>query len=249
MENLKTTTLILVLFTTTACVNIVRYERPESSITPMQTSLKRIILHEDYIRAENDALGLKEYFFKALVNRLSGIKGNEIIVIKSGKSLPALVDNKGSLWIVGDIWSNRTKQSGRNVQLKTMYSRTSKSSSSREVLEQLHWKQESVMSYTNLYFIELTENPRLLRSTITASNFTSVKVSGDKGTEQRKIITRVELRNLDEEAQSFFSGSGTAKRLAGGYQVVSVIINENNRQSSLKQLAEDSVKLHLPLQQ
>jgi hypothetical protein len=74
-------------------------------------------------------------------------------------------------------------------------------------------------------------------------------VSGDKGTEQRKIITRVELRNLDEEAQSFFSGSGTAKRLAGGYQVVSVIINENNRQSSLKQLAEDSVKLHLPLQQ
>ena len=59
----------------------------------------------------------------------------------------------------------------------------------------------------------------------------------------------MEFKNPDEEAKSFFSGASTDKRLAAGYQVVSVILNENNRQSSLKQLAEDSVKLHLPLQQ
>jgi len=62
-------------------------------------------------------------------------------------------------------------------------------------------------------------------------------------------LTRVEFKNPDEEAKSFFSGASTDKRLAAGYQVVSVILNENNRQFALKQLAEASVKKHFPLQQ
>jgi hypothetical protein len=125
-----------------------------------------------------------------------------------------------------------------------MTSRSSNSNSSRDVLEHLHWEQESVMSYTNLYFIELTENPQLLRSTITASNFTSVKVNGDKGTKQSKILTRVEFQHPDKDAKSFFSGESTDKRIAAGYQLVSLNLNNNNLQSSMKQLAEISLTKH-----
>jgi len=249
MKTLKILGISLVVLTTTACVNIIRYERPESGIKPLKTTLKRIILHEDYISAENDTLGIKEFFFNELADQLSNMKAHEVIVLKSGTPLPKLGDNKGSLWIVGDIWSRSTKQSGRNVHLKTLSTRSPGFSSSRDVLEHLHWEQDSVMSYTNLYFIELSENPKLLRSSITASNFTSSKVNGDRGTVYRNILTRVEFKNPDEEAKSFFSGASTDKRLAAGYQVVSVILNENNRQFALKQLAEASVKKHFPVQQ
>ena len=244
MNNLKIIGMLLIVFMTTACVNIVRFERAEHALKPLQTTLKRIVLHEDFISSESDSLGLKKYFFKALAMRLSAIKGNEVIVLKTGVPFPKLVDNKGSLLIIGDIWSKRTKQTGRNVQLKTMTSRSSNSSSSRDVLEHLHWEQESVMSYTNLYFIELTENPQLLRSTITASNFTSVKVNGDKGTKQSKILTRVEFQHPDKDAKSFFSGESTDKRIAAGYQLVSLNLNNNNLQSSMKQLAEISLTKH-----
>lgn len=100
------------------------------------------------------------------------------------------------------------------------------------------------MSYTNLYFIELTENPKLLRSTITASNFTAVRVSGDRGTEQSSIMTEVEFQNPDDQAESFFSGAATDKRLAAGYQLVSLALNKNNWQASLNQLAETAVSKH-----
>ncbi|MBC8258876.1 MAG: hypothetical protein H8E38_07665 [SAR324 cluster bacterium] len=244
MKNLKIITICLVALATSACVNIVRYERSEDRIKPLQTTIKRIIIHEDYINSESDYLGLKAYFFKALVKRLSTIYDQQLIVIKSGKPFPTLVDNRGSLWIVGDIWSKQTKQSGRSVQLKTLSSRTSNSSSSRDVLEHLSWKEDSVMSYTNLYFIELTENPKLLRSTITASNFTAVRVSGDRGTEQSSIMTEVEFQNPDDQAESFFSGAATDKRLAAGYQLVSLALNKNNWQASLNQLAETAVSKH-----
>jgi len=249
MNNLKNIGLFLLVLTLTACVNIVHYERPEHTLRPLQTTLKRIVLHEDFISSDSDSLGLKKYFFKALAKRLSAIKGNEIIVIKSGAPFPKLLDNKGSLLIIGDIWSNRTKQTGRNVQLKTLTNSSANSSSSRDVLEHLHWEQESVMSYTNLYFIELTENPQLLRSTITASNYTAVNVIGDKGTKQAKIMTQVEFQQPDKDAKSFFSGAGTEKRLATGYQVVSLSLNNNNLQSSLRQLAEVSLSKHFKVTQ
>ena len=70
-----------------------------------------------------------------------------------------------------------------------------------------------------------------------------------KGDRIQKHFSRVEFKNPDEEAKSFFSGVSTDKRLAAGYQVVSVILNENNRQFALKQLAEASVKKHFPVQQ
>ena len=63
MKTLKILGISLVVLTTTACVNITRYERPESGIKPLKTTLKRIILHEDYISAEYDTLGIKVFFF------------------------------------------------------------------------------------------------------------------------------------------------------------------------------------------
>ena len=248
-ESMKIFVISLVALTSAACVNIIRYDMPDSGTKRLETKLKRIILHEDYIMAENDALGMKIFFFNELADRLSKLKQKKVLVIKSGASLPKLVDNKGLIWIVGDIWSQSSKQSGNNVELKTLSSSSLNSSSSRDVLEHLYWEQESVMSYTNLYFFELTEKPKLLRSSITASNFTSAKVKGDKGTLRRNFLPHFEFRNLDEEAKSLFGGSNAVKRLAPGYHVVSIHINQHNQQSALKQLAEASVNKHFARQQ
>ena len=184
---------------------------------PLQSKIKRIILHEDSIAAEDDSLDMRRYFFNALANRLSSMKDYEVIIIKTGNPLPTLNDNKGSIWITGNIWSRRTEMSGQNANIKSMFRSTMNTSSSWDVLEHLNWNQQSFMSFTNLYFIELTENPRLLRSVITASNFSSAKVQGDLGTMQNQEVKRVEFTDPDNKAKSFFGSGSTDARLAAGY--------------------------------
>ena len=241
--------LILITFAVSSCVNIATYEAPDSSLKPLQSKIKRIILHEDSIAAEDDSLDMRRYFFNALANRLSSMKDYEVIIIKTGNPLPTLNDNKGSIWITGNIWSRRTEMSGQNANIKSMFRSTMNTSSSWDVLEHLNWNQQSFMSFTNLYFIELTENPRLLRSVITASNFSSVKVQGDLGTMQNKEVKRVEFTDPDNKAKSFFGSGSTDARLAAGYHVVSMPFNYKNWQSSIKQLAEASVEKYFPVKQ
>ena len=62
--------LILITFAVSSCVNIATYETPDSSLKPLQSKIKRIILHEDSIAAEDDSLDMRRYFFNALANRL-----------------------------------------------------------------------------------------------------------------------------------------------------------------------------------
>jgi hypothetical protein len=139
--------------------------------------------------------------------------------------------------------------SGQNANIKSMFRSTMNTSSSWDVLEHLNWNQQSFMSFTNLYFIELTENPRLLRSVITASNFSSAKVQGDLGTIQNQEVKRVEFTDPDNKAKSFFGSGSTDARLAAGYHVVSIPFNYKNWKSSIKQLAEASVEKYFPVKQ
>ena len=56
MKIMKIFKISQVALTSAACVNIIRYDIPDSGKKRLETKLKRIILHEDYIMAENDAL-------------------------------------------------------------------------------------------------------------------------------------------------------------------------------------------------
>jgi len=253
MKNLILLGAGLITFTMIGCVNLAHYKAPVFKVKPLQTKVSRIILHEDSIRVEDDSLNMRTFFVSALADRLSGMKNFEVIIVPSGKPLPQFGDNKGSIWIVGKIWSQRSEQSGHNVQLKTLYKKTKTSSSSWDVLETLNWNHESIMSFTNLYFIELSEDLKLLKSYITASNLATIHVSGNKGTENNVIKTHVEFEDPDKEAtslwsgtKSLFGGEGTTKRLATGYKVVSITLDNQDWKASLKKLAETSVDLHFP---
>ena len=47
--------LILITFAISSCVNIATYEAPDSSLKPLQSKIKRIILHEDCLLYTSDA--------------------------------------------------------------------------------------------------------------------------------------------------------------------------------------------------
>lgn len=232
-----------VMFTMVACVNLIKYERSGPLVKPLQTKVKRIIFHEDFIKTEHDLLGLKEPFIVSLTLSLKKMTSFEVIIVKSKEPLPDLRDNKGSLWIIGSIWSQQTKQTGNNVRIKTLSQRTSTYSRSWDVLENISWKKESIMSFTNLYFLEISSYPKMLKSSFTASNIEYISEKGNQGTNQSSVINQVEFSNLDEEAESFF-GDSTAKRLTMGYHVVSVPADNKNWKASLEKLAEMAVKLH-----
>ena len=56
MKSVKKIVISLVALTSDSCIGIIRYDLPDSRTKRLETKLKRIILHEDYIMAEIDAL-------------------------------------------------------------------------------------------------------------------------------------------------------------------------------------------------
>jgi len=231
--------IILITFGASGCVKLIAYKGTEFQTKRLQTKVTRIVLHADFIKATDDNLRLKAPFIQALEKALqSKNKGFEIIVKKKGEKLPDFGDDKGVILIVGDVWSRRTERKGDTVQVKKLRKNTKTSRRSWDVIENLNWEKESLLAYTNLYFIEFSSSPKLLNSSITVSSLEIGHIAGNQGTKSDSSMGRFEFLDPDRETKSFFSSKSTAKRIATGYMTVTW-------NSSVQKLAELSVAKHI----
>ena len=231
--------IILITFGGSACVKLTTYEGTDFKTKRLQTKVTRIVLHADFIKATDDNLRLQAPFIQALEKALqSKNKGFEIIVKKKGEKLPDFRDNKGVILIAGDVWSRRTERKGDTVQVKRLSKNTKTSRRSWDVIENINWEKESLLAYTNLYFIEFSSSPKLLNSSITVSSREIEHIAGNQGTKRDSSRDRFEIFDPDSETKSFFSSKSTAKRIATGYKAVSW-------NSSVQILAELSAAKHI----
>lgn len=234
--------IIIIIFCASACVKLTTYEGTEinDNLLKSNTKVNRIILHADFIKASNDILQIRPFFIEALEKSLK-IRGNkdfEIIVKKKGEKLPDFMDNKGAILITGDIWSMRTQRKGNLFEVKRLSQITNSSRRSWDVLESVDWHKESLLSYTNLFFIEFSNSPKMLRSSITVSSREIEHIAGNQGSKKDFSRDRFEIFDPDSENNSFFTNKSTGKRIAIGYKLVSW-------DSSIRRLAELSVAKHI----
>ena len=89
--------------------------------------------------------------------------------------------------------------------------------------------------------IELSSNPKLLRSSFSVSNTEIIKVTGNQGTNTSNVNTQFEFNDLDEESKSFF-GDRTSNRQDFGYYRITTDVYSSNLESSLKTLSQQIIK-------
>lgn len=227
-----------------SCVNLTRYKSPGFQDRPLKTRIKRVVLYERFIKSDKDTLRFKKQFFTALKNHIRTKDGYDVIVIKSNDPLPDLRNEEGVLWVSGNLWSEKTVQSGESSQIKKLSKRTKTYSRRWDVLEHIRWKKDSYLLFSNLYFIEVSSKPKILRSSFTASHIEFLNRTGTEGTSHHSTNERFEFSDPDKRAQSYW-GDSTAKRLAMGYHTVSIKPDKENMKASLKTLAEMAVERHL----
>ena len=223
------------------CVKITKVENINQQVRPLNTTIKRIIFHPKFITSPDDSLQLRKHFIDSLTSSLKNLKQYEVILLKSEESLPKLTDNQGSLLVKGHIWSHQSQQQGRNASIKKLSQRTTNYSRSWDVLENKKWKKHSNNFYINLYMIELSSNPKLLRSNFSVSNTEIITVTGNQGTNTSKVNTQFEFDDLDEESKSFF-GDSTPNRQDFGYYRITTDVYSSNLESSLKTLSQQIIK-------
>ena len=223
------------------CVKITKVENINQQVRPLNTTIKRIIFHPKFITSPHDSIQLRKHFIDSLTSSLKNLKQYEVILLKSQESLPKLTDNKGGLLVKGHIWSHQSQQRGLNTSIKKLSQRTINYSRSWDVLENKKWEKHSNNFYINLYIIELSSNPKLLRSSFSVSNTEIIKVTGNQGTNTSNVNTQFEFNDLDEESKSFF-GDRTSNRQDFGYYRITTDVYSSNLESSLKTLSQQIIK-------
>lgn len=218
--------LILVVVLLSACSDkIIRYERQEDKIKPLRTKVKTLILHDDYIVAENQSKAFKDFVIKRIVEKIKGNSKFQLIHLKKGSPLPDGNDFKGRIVIVGNIWSRSGSTSGEEVALVRKTKSTKNQRQSWDELERRHWKQDLLQTIISLNFIEITDKTRLLRGVITISNDRHYQLSDNK----RKI------------KDSQFSDLFAVPKLSPGYDHIIIKSTFNKLDTALNSLAQASV--------
>ncbi len=174
--------LLSILFLTfCGCTKTVVYDRSNEKIKPLKTRLSRIILHDDYLVAEKGESGLKKQVIQAILTKMRGQKKFKLIHIRSGGKVPENNSSKGYIFLMGNIWKSGGHNSGKEVVKVTRSEYGSGYNRSWDELETRHWSQNVLQTAVSLYFVEITSELKMLRSTMTVSNDKNKTGSGFSG--------------------------------------------------------------------
>ncbi|MBU3915838.1 hypothetical protein KKA14_09915 [bacterium] len=160
------------------CSKTVIYERPSENIKPLNTKVSIIILHDDYLIAEGGTSGLKKQLIQAILQKMQSQKKFELIHIQSGGKVPENQSKNGYIFLMGNVWKSGGDTSGNEVVKVTKYSSGANYNRSWEELESRHWDQKVLQTAISLYFVEITSELKMLRSTLTVSNDKNKSGSG-----------------------------------------------------------------------
>jgi len=217
--------LLVVLFFSACSDKITQYERQEDKIKPLQTTVKTVILHEDYIKAERESQTIKDFIIRRIVEKISMSPKFHLVHIQKGGALPTENDFKGQIILTGNIWTQSGQTSGRDIAIVRRTESGKTYSRSWDELEHRRWKQNVLQTVISLNFLEITDKTKLLRGVITSSNDRHYQLSNNS----RKI----------EETQS--SDVFKIPELSPGHIVISVDSRLDNLEVALDSLASKAI--------
>ncbi len=211
-----------------SCSKTVVFEQEAQKALPLKTDARIIRLHEDYLFAERDAQALKEKVVENIRQVMANQQRFRFEFIPSGTKIPKNDSNNESVFLIGDIWMYKGSTSGEQVKKVTRTKSGFGFSQSWDELENRSWRQDNLQTVVSLYFVEVGNETRILRSTITISNDKKTKIQ----TGGRTISNRQ------------YSQLYRDKELQAGFQLVKSNSSITSTQKALNELARKAVTVH-----
>lgn len=226
----KTVTLLLFfLLPLTSCTKTARYSGTVQKISALKSRATIIVLHEDYIFVEPAAIAFKNQLLTKLRQRLSKTNKYQLQFIASGGQLPKNNSNNSMIFLTGDIWFHKGNTEGyEKVKVKRSSSGYGYTKSWEE-METRNWKQTSLQTIISLYFIEIGEDTKLLRATVTASN------------DKNQVVFSGSRKISDNQYSRFY----VDKNIEPGHQLIKSSSSIHDLRKSFEDLADKALNIHL----
>ncbi len=211
-----------------SCSKTVKFEPLSKKIRPLETRAAKIILHEDYIFADNNAKELKRYLIQHIQNKMKSKSRFQFEFIPSGEKVPRNNSNNALVFVVGDIWFHQGKTSGDQVKKVTRYKRDRYVSQSWDEIEHRKWDKDQLQNFVSLYFLEIGSDTKILRATLTASN------------DSKEIIRSRNQQLSNKQFSQFYQD----KKLQPAHTIIKADNNITDSDKALNELASKAVNTH-----
>ncbi len=228
MKRLICCFIVLLALFLASCSKTIVFKQEDQKIHPLKTDARILRLHEDYLFADSDARELKQSVIENIKQVMSQQNRYEFEFIAAGEKVPKNNSNNESIFLIGDIWMYKGNTSGSEVEKVSRSQVGFGYTRSWDELERRSWEQDSLQTVISLYFIEVGNKTRILRSTITISNDKKTKIK----TGGRTIS--------DRQYSDLFKD----KELQAGYQLVESSSSITSTKQALEELAKKAVTVH-----
>lgn len=211
---------------------VISYTVYEPPAKQLDSSIKTIILHEDYIQSDQDQLNLRPLIIQKLFKALKFSKRFQVHYYKSGRPIKPVLGKSAVFF--GNIYSQEASSNGRTAKV-TRKSRSGRGySESWDVLETIQWKNSRFQAIARLHLFEMSETPGMINDSIALFSYSKTTGEGNAGTRQNIENNDFLHQNKNKESKSFDTGERVLS-----FKPVGSMKKQKN------QIAEDLVQQYL----